>query len=150
MSRLRPGTHEHEHEPTRALLAYFVLVCRMRLPVTLSQTTDPKTSSASRTPSVPNLDQAGTGTIADRRASHGLPIPKNRSFGNLIAHANRDPSFAPDAQSQRGRLSVDAGVDYDMARCVPTGPACQALGLGCFLAAFTGHMRQTGQHRQLA
>jgi hypothetical protein len=53
-------------------------------------------------------------------------MPKNRSSGNLVSQAggsNGSNSFLIDTQSQRGRLSVDAGTDYDLARCVQTGGA---------------------------
>lgn len=71
-------------------------------------------SAASRNTSVPNLETPGTGSISDRRATPGLLIPKNRSAGNLAAHASNSSPYS--AQSQRARLSVDAGVDYDLAR----------------------------------
>lgn len=78
-------------------------------------------SAASRNTSVPNLETPGTGSISDRRATPGLLIPKNRSAGNLAAHASNSSPYS--AQSQRARLSVDAGVDYDLARCVQTAGA---------------------------
>lgn len=50
----------------------------------------------------------------------GLLIPKHRSSGNLVAHASNSANFQADAQSRLGRLSVDAGTEYDLARCVQT------------------------------
>jgi hypothetical protein len=79
--------------------------------VSLVDPTTASSSPASRKSSVPALENPGAGTIADRRAV-GLLLPKNRSSGNLVSNARAD------VQSQRGRMSVDGGVDYDMTRCV--------------------------------
>jgi hypothetical protein len=84
------------------------------------------TDSKPALPSAPALKNPDTGSIADRRATPGLLMPKNRSSGNLVSQAsgsNSGNSFLIDTQSQRGRLSVDAGTDYDLARCVQTGVA---------------------------
>jgi hypothetical protein len=41
----------------------------------------------------------------------------------LVSQASGGNNFLIDTQSQRGRLSVDAGTDYDLARYVQTGKA---------------------------
>jgi hypothetical protein len=82
---------------------------------------DPTTassSSASCVPSVPNFEGPHTGTIADRRANAGLLVAKNRSSSNLVSHASSGANARADAQSQRGRMSVDSSIDYDLTRCV--------------------------------
>lgn len=84
--------------------------------------TDSKPASHA-SPSAPALKTPDTGSIADRRATPGLLMPKNRSSGNLVSQSsgsNSGNNFLIDTQSQRGRLSVDSGTDYDLARCVQT------------------------------